>query len=105
MQTSPRPYDYSRADVLVAEDKARLTRFGPLEYTFLPLRRRAFALPLSGTSCPTHLCARLRLLLQFRGHVNNKNPANCYNDQPPYIVAQGLHGGMDLCLTYRDGGG
>jgi hypothetical protein len=91
MQTSPRPYDYSRADVLVAEDKARSTRFGPLEYT--------------GTSCPTHLCAQLRLLLQFRGHVNNKNPANCYNDQPPYIVAQGLHGGMDLCLTYRDGGG
>jgi len=59
MQTSPQPYNYSRADVLVAEDKARSTRFGPPEYTFLPLQRWAFALPLSGTSCPTHLCARL----------------------------------------------
>jgi hypothetical protein len=38
MQTSPRPYDYSRADVLVAQDKARSTRFGPPEYTFLPLQ-------------------------------------------------------------------
>jgi hypothetical protein len=36
----------------------------------------------------------------------NKNSAtNCYNDQPPYTVARGLHGGMDLCLTYRDGSG
>ena len=32
--------------------------------------------------------------------MNNKNSAtNCYNDEPPYIVARGLHGWMDLCLT------
>jgi hypothetical protein len=38
MQTSPQPYDYSRANVFVAQDKARSTRFGPPEYTFLPLQ-------------------------------------------------------------------
>jgi hypothetical protein len=51
--------------------------------------------------CLAHFCVQLRLPLQ-----NNKNSAtNCYNDQPPYAVAQGLYSGMDLCLTYRDGGG
>ena len=40
--------------------------------------RRAFALPISWNDL--HLCARLRLSLQFRGYVNYKNFANCYND-------------------------
>ena len=46
MQTSPRLYDNSCADVLVPQDKARSTRFGPLDYILLP-RPRAFVFPLS----------------------------------------------------------
>ena len=54
MQTSPRSYDYSRADVLVAQDKARSTRFGPPEYTLLPLRPSGLR--------PSALLERLALL-------------------------------------------
>jgi hypothetical protein len=54
MQTSPQPYDYSRADVLVAQDKARSTRFSPLENTLLLLRPSGLR--------PSALLERLALL-------------------------------------------
>ena len=59
MQTSLRPYDYSRADVLVAQDKARSIRFGPPEYTLLPLRPSGLR--------PSALLERLVLLTSAHG--------------------------------------
>jgi hypothetical protein len=71
MQTSPWLYDHS--DMLATQDKARSTRFGPLEYTLLLLRQSGLR---------PSLLERLALLTsaQFRGYVNNKNSTNCYND-------------------------
>jgi hypothetical protein len=65
--------------MFVAQDKAGSARFGPLEYTLLLLQ--PFRL------CPSHLLERfaplrkaLRHSSQFRGYVNYKSFANCYND-------------------------